>query len=74
MTCEETGKKLTNTDLMPMKALCIRTRSCGDVYQAHPLQKGQILLKSSTLLLLGYVGQVLNTFQYFLSKQNSDVL
>ena len=31
MTCEETGKKITNTDLMPMKALCIRTRSCGDV-------------------------------------------
>ena len=65
MTCEQIGKKMKITGLMSMQALCVKTRSCGDMYQAHPLRKGQILLKSSTLLLWGYVGQVLNTFQYF---------
>lgn len=46
--CEQIGKKMKNTGLMSMQALCVKTRSCGDMYQAHPLHKGQILLKSST--------------------------
>ena len=68
MTCEQIGKKMKNTGLMSIQALCVRTRSCGDVQQAYPLHKGQILLKSSTLLLWGYVGQVLSTFQYFFKQ------
>ena len=31
MTCEQVGKKMKNTGLMLMQALCVKTRSCGDM-------------------------------------------